>query len=111
MRAQNCIYVGRIIQKVMSERPEIGKGLSLIVRTSAVCVLLRRIPQGSLPSVALSASAGESSYNTFPISSAKVLLLSDMCKFFGRKIAKYVVKHKKGVHFYPVWILSGINCT
>ena len=31
----------------------------------------------------------------FPISGAKVLLFFDTTKFYGHKIAKYVVKHKK----------------
>lgn len=38
---------------------------------------------------------GRSSYTSFPISGAKVQQLSDICKFFGKKMTKYVVKHKK----------------
>ena len=30
-----------------------------------------------------------------PISSAKVQQIFDMCKFFGEKMHKYAVKHKK----------------
>ena len=93
MISQSCIYVG-FIKNGEGEPPKSVSG-SPSVCSLAVCVLLRRIPQGSLPSVALSASAGECSNYAFPISGAKVLLLSDMTKFLGRKIAKYVVKHKK----------------
>ena len=38
---------------------------------------------------------------SFPISDAKVLQLSDMTKFFGEKMQKYVVKHKKEGFFTP----------
>lgn len=38
---------------------------------------------------------GGSCYDVFPISSAKVLQIFDICKFFGKKMRKYVVKHKK----------------
>lgn len=38
---------------------------------------------------------GGSFYDVFPISSAKVLHFFDICKFYGHKITKYVVKHKK----------------
>ena len=71
----------------------IGKGSPLFLRSLAVCVFRPAIPQRSLPSVALSALPDE--VVTFPIPSAKVQQLFDICKLLGKKMRKYVVKHKK----------------
>ena len=73
-----------------------------------VCFLLRRIPRGSLPALPGTFPAQNVQILTFPISDAKVLLFFDMTKFFGKKMTKYVVKHKKE-RFLPLFSLTKFN--
>lgn len=47
-------------------------------------------------------------YDVFPISGAKVLLLSDICKFLGKKMRKYVVKHKKKRAKSPLFLQMNV---
>ncbi len=74
--------------------PELVKALLVSLRSHAVCVFRPAIPQRSLPSVALSALPDEV-LCPFSNSDAKVLLFFDICKFLGKKMHEYVVKHKK----------------
>lgn len=81
------------IKEIEKERkPEIGKASPLFLRAPAVCVFVPAIPQRSLLSVALSALPEQVVNMSFPISGAKVLLLFDMCKYFGKKNAKICCK-------------------
>lgn len=93
INSQSCIYVGFIHFETKKRGAGIGKGSPLFLRSLAVCVFRPAIPPRSHPCVALSASPDE--VVAFPIPSAKVQQLSDICKFFGRKMQKYVAKHKK----------------
>lgn len=108
MIRHNSIYVGLISRGEENERtdsPKSVKAIRSFSRASAVCVFHPAIPRRTLPSVARSASPDEVVKTIpFPISGAKVLLLSDMCKFNSHKMQKYVVQHKKEGEISPPFL-------
>ena len=78
-----------------SEKPEIGKAPRFSSTRWSYEFYTALFLSGRTPALPDALRAVIVNINTFPISGAKVLLLFDICKFFGKKMQKYVVKHKK----------------
>ena len=87
-------------------RPKSVKAPCFSSAHSRYVFLLRLFLEGRTPALPSPLYRSKLVNKSFPISSAKVLQIFDICKFFSRKIAKYVVKHKKstskGANFYTL---------